>query len=101
MSLSRVCSRRTYPSRDGPTAGRPGADLYGTGWGTADELVMPLSPRYCLIMLLDAPAKAEQVHRVGRLKGPEIAKGVNVTIAAGASRWIVHHPESAPLKDVV
>ena len=75
-------------------------DSFSHGWGTADELRMPLTPRYCLVMTWEASTREQVVH-LGSKLGPQMARGTNFLIAAHAFRWIFQHPDTDPLNGVI
>lgn len=77
----------------------PPTPLYGHGWATADEIQMPLSPRFSLILSWDNRLE-EQVLRFGSKKGPELGLELNKLVAYKARRWIFHHPDMDPLKGI-
>ncbi|NOK36946.1 DUF4238 domain-containing protein [Corallococcus exercitus] len=79
---------------------RTSADAhYGRGWGNADEIRMPLSPRHSLCLVWNEEFK-ERMIPFGRKLGPEIAAGMNQLVAHRARRWIFHHPDTDPLKGI-
>ncbi|TQF14238.1 DUF4238 domain-containing protein [Myxococcus llanfairpwllgwyngyllgogerychwyrndrobwllllantysiliogogogochensis] len=71
----------------------------GRGWATADEVQMPLSPRFSLCLSWENELK-EQVFRLGSKIGPELGAKLNELVAYKARRWIFHHPDTDPLKGV-
>lgn len=72
---------------------------FSHGWVTAEQLWMPLTPRYCLVMTWEAQAR-ERVVYLGSKAGPQTARSINFMIAAYAFRWIFHHPGTDPLNGV-
>ncbi|WP_272491414.1 DUF4238 domain-containing protein [Corallococcus exercitus] len=72
---------------------------YRRGWRNADEIQMPLSPRYSLCLVWDERFK-ERMIPFERERGLSIAVGLNQLVAHRARRWIFHHPDTDPLKGI-
>ncbi|RUO93096.1 DUF4238 domain-containing protein [Corallococcus sp. AB018] len=74
-------------------------DFVVHGYGTADQIRMPLSPRHSLVLDRNEGLE-ERVLHMGCKLGPELGATLNKLVAYNARRWIFHHPDTDPLRGI-